>query len=165
MPSKYSVPGVYALVFPSGKFYVGSTAYLNRRKGEHFYALRRGKNPCSGVQGEFNASGELPSFEVLMKSRDKAEATQVEQWLLDGLHADGMCLNSASNSILTRLGANVTQETRQKLKTSRKCHRVVVNFTEYPSVKGAIREAKMDRRTIVRKIAAQAPGFYYKTNA
>lgn len=51
--------GVYKMIFPSGEYYLGSTADFPRRKAEHLARLVRGAHTNRRVQNAYNAHGTL----------------------------------------------------------------------------------------------------------
>lgn len=59
-------PGVYVIKSPSGKRYIGSSQNIARRWTVHKFRLRRGDNPCRGLQHAADKYGlENLKFEVL----------------------------------------------------------------------------------------------------
>lgn len=58
--------GVYVIKSPSGKLYIGSSQNITRRWAVHKFRLRRGDNPCRGLQHAANKYGlENLEFDVL----------------------------------------------------------------------------------------------------
>lgn len=78
--------GIYKISnLENGKFYVGSTNNLYRRKKEHFRLLKQGKSHCKILQRAFNKYGELNFvFEVLAYCPEEY-LFKLEQWFVDVL--------------------------------------------------------------------------------
>lgn len=71
----------------NGKFYIGSTTDLPRRKSQHLARLRAGKHHCTHLQNAWNRDGEISfSFEILEHCA-KAEREDLEQSYIDRLDA------------------------------------------------------------------------------
>ncbi len=57
--------GIYKLTFPSGKYYIGKSANLERRWAEHFEKMMKGAH-TRNLQNAFNAEG-YPKREILLE--------------------------------------------------------------------------------------------------
>lgn len=81
--------GVYKLVNTiTGKKYYGSSVNLMKRKGNHFFDLRRGQHSNVNLQADFNEFGEAAfKFEIIASSPkgtiSKEMLLKLEQALLD----------------------------------------------------------------------------------
>lgn len=78
--------GVYRIInTKNGKFYIGSSNNLSRRKREHFHTLRNGTNHSLILQKAFNKYGESNfKFEILARCPTKY-LFKIEQWFVDNL--------------------------------------------------------------------------------
>jgi group I intron endonuclease len=90
--------GIYRIVnLKNGKFYIGSTNNLYRRKKDHFTLLKKGKNHCKILQRAYDKYGELNFvFEVLAYC-PKEYLFKLEQWFVDNLKPQyNVCLLDVS---------------------------------------------------------------------
>ena len=89
-----ALPFVYRLKFPDGSAYYGSSnSNPNKRKSEHFSAMKRGQHWNTNVQQKFDIYG-LPTFEILMLLDTIEEAIENETHLTATAHNRGTeCLN------------------------------------------------------------------------
>jgi predicted GIY-YIG superfamily endonuclease len=87
-------PFVYRLVFKDGSVYYGSSnQHPNKRKANHFSAMKLGRHDSKNVQHTFNTYG-LPTFEILMLLDTIEEAIENETHLTATAHNRGTeCLN------------------------------------------------------------------------
>ena len=78
--------GIYRITnTTNGKFYIGSTKDLSRRKKEHFRLLEKNKSHCLILQRAYNKYGNLSFvFEVLAFCPVKY-LFKLEQWFVDNL--------------------------------------------------------------------------------
>lgn len=160
MPSADKRRGVYALFFPSGAFYVGSSGYLGERWFRHRTMMRAGTHRCPLVMGEYRAYGE-PEFHVLAVTETKEDAICIEQWLLDGVAKHELCLNSAMDARNSTAGTRQSDSTRAKILDRVKKSPVVAAGETFPSVIEASRKIGLSRSTIRKRISDGTPGFHY----
>jgi len=104
--------GIYAIRSPSGKFYIGSSVHVERRRRQHFNMLRAGKHHCLPLQHAFNKYGENSlTFDVLeVCTRDAL--LDKEQAFMNALGRAGMynvCPQAGNGS-----SAFVTPEGRRR---------------------------------------------------
>ena len=108
--------GIYKIVnLKNGKFYIGSTKHLYRRKKEHFRLLAQNKNHCKILQRAYNKYGELNfSFEILALCPQEY-LFKLEQWFVDILKpAYNSCLINVSVPIgLQGKGYTYTEEHKE----------------------------------------------------
>lgn len=80
------VSGVYQIVNNvNGKFYIGSSKHLSRRKKEHIRGLSRGKSECTILQRAVNKHG-IENFEFKILAYCPFEYQfKLEQWFVDTL--------------------------------------------------------------------------------
>ena len=72
---------VYKLIFEDGKYYVGRTSNLERRKNEHYRQLRNKRHPNNFVQSSYDKYGDY-KFEY-EECKSIEEAKEKEQYYLD----------------------------------------------------------------------------------
>lgn len=86
--------GVYVITcIPTGRFYVGSSENIAKRKHRHLRDLRRGKHHNDFLQRVFNKYGE-PAFAWKIKlTESKVEAVSLEQHYLFKHMFDPLCMN------------------------------------------------------------------------
>lgn len=107
-----SVSGIYKIVTPSDKIYVGSAVNFRRRRNCHRTRLNKGVHHCPGLQNAFNKYGpEALKFEVVeFVSRENLLAR--EQYYLDLLWPKLYnCARVAGSS----MGVKVTEAARKKI--------------------------------------------------
>lgn len=77
-------PGIYKLTnLLNGRFYIGSSKNLHKRKGEHFSSLKIGKHRNRLIQEDFDRDGvESFSFEIVLYC-DSTNLIFYEQKFLD----------------------------------------------------------------------------------
>lgn len=83
------VAGIYKIVNKvDGKFYIGSSVDLNKRKSTHKYELRSRRHHNEYLQNAFNKYGEENfSFEIVEVVEDKGMLIEREQHYIDTLRA------------------------------------------------------------------------------
>lgn len=128
--------GVYKITnLVTGKFYIGSSIDLKRRKDKHFSELKHNKHINPHLQSSANKHGiENFNFEILAFCA-KEDCVKLEQEFLDILKPDynickvaGSCLGRVvtEETILKRrkamLGRKATQETIEKLRKAHMGH-------------------------------------------
>lgn len=80
------IGGVYRIVAPDGRFYIGSSRYVKQRWTHHRGALRNGKHGSRKLQGVADTFGiEALSFELLACCLDVDALPDLEQMFLDEL--------------------------------------------------------------------------------
>lgn len=106
--------GAYLMEHPAtGKYYVGSSNDLVRRKSEHSIELRNGIHPCAGLQAAYAID---PTFKWTFWICETREfAYELEQQLLDQIFEKGIQLNTAPQAIHSGLGLKRSQEWRDKI--------------------------------------------------
>jgi len=106
--------GVYLLVhFVTGQVYVGSHGNLYHRPYQHHSLLVRGKHWNERFQEAFGIDNQiLPMFIV---TKDREEAYDLEQRLLDQFLPTGLLFNTAKNARLAMKDLEVSEETRARL--------------------------------------------------
>lgn len=77
--------GIYRIInIVNGKFYLGSSNDLRKRKREHIWALRKGAHINDYLQKAFNKYGEKNFiFEVLEYVNNESDLRKIEQYYLD----------------------------------------------------------------------------------
>lgn len=141
--------GIYKIVnLKSGKFYLGSTKNLKKRKREHFWALKKNEHNNPYLQNSFNKHGEKHfKFKIIEFVEDKEKLLSVEQRYLDKTDACNRNVGYNINEIAsggglygednpnygkpmseeqkrkiskTLMGHEVSKETRRKMSKNRK---------------------------------------------
>lgn len=101
----------------SGKIYVGSSKNIRKRKFTHEGHLRRRIHHCKAFQA---AHDESPDFEFLLIMTDSiVEALALEQELLNKYWDTGLLLNTSPSAYTTTLGAEFSDERREKMRNLR----------------------------------------------
>ncbi|MFA7709416.1 MAG: VOC family protein [archaeon] len=114
--------GIYKILnIVNGKQYVGSAVNLEKRKKEHFYALKKQKHINTYLQRSFDKYGEDNlKFEVIEYIEDKNNLIEKEQYWMDKLN----CVSPNGYNICptagNTLGVKCTEETKSKIKESSK---------------------------------------------
>lgn len=75
--------GIYKIISPSGKFYIGSSKNIERRIKEHWYDCRKQQHKNQALQRAFNKYGPLP-FVILLEC-EESELLYYEQKFIDDL--------------------------------------------------------------------------------
>ena len=111
--------GVYALVFPNGKFYIGSTVKSFRRRfRSHLRGLLKGSHCNPHMQNLFNVYGK-PKFQVLEKCKNPELVVIREQVWMDA-QDQKMLVNCGPAIPCPMFGRIASEETRKKLSESHK---------------------------------------------
>lgn len=135
MPYKDKVCGIYKITNKiDGKFYVGSSNNLEKRKREHFWSLRRNEHVNDYLQNAFNKYGEENFvFEVLEYVDNESDLLKVEQYYLDLLKpydrsiGYNLCEDARGGGLAGEKNPNyqkpMTEEQKRKISESLKGHR------------------------------------------
>lgn len=187
------VGGIYKITnATNGKFYIGSTNNLRKRKREHFGALRKGKHVNNHLQRSFNKHGEGNfKFEIIEIITDISTLLAVEQKYLDELKSYDMTigynicpitsggglkgelhyyygkhlLDSTKAKISQALmGHEVTEETRKKLSLAGKGKMTGEKHPMYGKVVSDERRAKQSE-TLKGRFAGSKNPFYGKKHS
>lgn len=76
--------GIYNIIGPNSKIYVGSASYLSKRKHNHFDMLRKNEHSNPKLQASYNKYGEETFiFNVIEIVEDKTKLIYYEQIWLD----------------------------------------------------------------------------------
>jgi group I intron endonuclease len=104
--------GIYVILSPSGKVYVGQSSQLKRRRYEHCRLLKKGEHTNSFLQNVFNKYREDMSYFVIEYLDDVDDLTEREQYWMDTFQSasKGMNLAPAAGS---SLGCIRTEEQRK----------------------------------------------------
>ncbi len=155
--------GIYALVFPRGETYIGSTARdFDLRESEHFYNLRRGKHGNAYLQRLFDKHG-FPEFRILEECDDSLEVTLREQYWMDQYQGSHLinCGPAIPNVMFGRklpprsdehsqkiskalIGKNLSKEHRQRISESLRGRSRPQSFSE--SVRGRKRSLEIRKK-------------------
>lgn len=88
--------GIYKLLCTtSGKFYIGSSQQLGRRKVYHFNRLRANKHPNSHLQNSYNLYGEQSFSYEIIKYCPISDLLREEQQLIDHYWDKKLLFNAA----------------------------------------------------------------------
>lgn len=112
-------PGVYQIYDQTiNKFYVGSTTNLKRRFRRHRNDLEMQRHDNKYLQNVYNARGENLIF-MFDETKDKEEALDKEQQLIDKFWKSGKLLNLAMDARKSGVGyipsAETVEKTRRRL--------------------------------------------------
>lgn len=107
--------GIYAIISPSGKLYVGSAVLFRKRWAVHQHKLRKGGHHCRALQRAYHKYGAELEYRVL-EICSKEELISREQFYIDS-YARDMLYNS-SYTAGSSLGVTRSAETRQKLRAA-----------------------------------------------
>lgn len=104
--------GVYKITSPTGKFYVGSSVDLLKRKNTHFSHLKNGKHHNINLQRAFKKYGvENLKFEIILYC-SKNNLLFYEQLILSNFKPRYNCAKVAGSPMANR---KHTYETKQKM--------------------------------------------------
>lgn len=88
--------GIYIILSPSNRCYIGSTNNFTRRNKKHFYELNLGKHHCDGLQAAWNKYGESLKF-IIIEHCAVEKLVEREQWWMDNHRSFwGRMYNSSS---------------------------------------------------------------------
>lgn len=112
-PAAADGPAAYILTHEStGMFYIGSSGNIKVRLAAHKNTLARGVHDSTTLQ-ELYAHDDEMSVEIL-KTRNKEEALNLEQQLLDEHYGQPFCINKAKDARVSGKGIYPTDEVREK---------------------------------------------------
>lgn len=154
---------------PTGKFYIGSSSRVRRRLYIHKHHLVNGRHSCKELQEVFV---DWVDIEIQAYYFDTpVEAAKFEEKLLDIYIGWRDCLNrvrtmeslidhSARSSRMREsgLGRRHSEESKQKMSES-SSKRVMIDGTEFPSVKAAAESLGIPRHTIHTRIRRKAKNY------
>lgn len=133
-PSIPAASGIYRITCTlTGRFYIGSAINLQTRQAQHLYALRNNQHHTQPLQNAFNKYGEDAfTFEVIELVLPMFQVEREQYWLdaLKPFGKRGFNINRTANKPafspetcerirLAKLGHSVSQETRDKLRTTK----------------------------------------------
>lgn len=102
-------------------YYIGSAESFARREWQHKYALRRNEHKNPRLQAAWNKYGaDMFVFEVIEIVAEGRTAFDIENTYLMKCVGQPDCYNINTDAYVPRLGVAHTEETKQKLKVSRK---------------------------------------------
>jgi group I intron endonuclease len=105
----------------NGKFYIGSAESFARREWQHKYALRRNEHKNPRLQAAWNKYGEeMFVFEVIEEIAPDRIAFDIENTYLHKVVGQEDCYNVNTDAVGMRTGIKLTDETKQRISTSRK---------------------------------------------
>lgn len=95
---KYCIPtnmtrGIYKLLSPCNRFYIGSTNNFKRRYREHFKKLISNKHENTFLQNHFNKTPVNWQFILVQNVDTEADLLIIEQSYLDNALKDSNCVN------------------------------------------------------------------------
>lgn len=104
--------GIYLIVAPNGRVYIGSSKNLIKRQKQHFYKLRNNKHHCQALQNAWNKYGELIKFVVIQYCQEIELIENEQNWINISDKIWGKRLFNGS-MIAGRIEMN--EETRKKM--------------------------------------------------
>lgn len=114
----------------SGEFYVGSTGHLVNRLKSHTSNLARNKHPNFGLQKIFNEKERSNLTVYIKETKDREEALDIEQLLLDRFKGTPKILNVAFDARRGGAGRPMTESNRAKLSVAVKGKKKPEGFSE-----------------------------------
>ncbi len=108
--------GIYQIqsIIKPEKIYIGSAKNIDRRRKEHFRALRRGGHDNPKLQSHYNMYGESDLIFSLLLGCDECDLLKVEQYFIDTYNPWFNICKNATNCI----GRVFSDETIDKMKKS-----------------------------------------------
>lgn len=118
------ISGVYKIInIINGKFYIGSSENLERRRREHFRELKSNRHANKKLQHSYNKYGKDNfKFEIIEYVKDVDSLFNIEQKWLDELRPYDKCVgyNIATNTTSGMKGRKHSEETKRKFSEMRK---------------------------------------------
>lgn len=108
--------GIYAIVSPSDKRYIGSAVNVRTRWNAHRHALRSGLHHSEALQRAYDKYGESLQFVRVLQCA-KADLLMYEQLVIDAYAREDL-LNT-SYIAASRAGTKHSVETREKMRKAR----------------------------------------------
>lgn len=89
--------GIYKIMLPGCRYYIGQSINLARRRREHWSDLQRNEHGNTALQNIYNKYG-FKDFEfVVLTECARDELNELEQLILDACADDPLCMNIARN--------------------------------------------------------------------
>jgi len=107
--------GIYAILGPGPRIYIGQSVDVDRRTIEHKKSLRKGKHQSAYLQNAFNCHGEASFHWITLAkvdAEDKDLITALEQEYMDKFRPILYNLAPAAGSLL---GFKHSEETKKKI--------------------------------------------------
>ena len=112
-----NISGIYAIICRnSGRYYVGSSNCIRRRKSKHFSDLIKNRHHNHYLQNIFNKYGKDSIFFIICEECPPQDLIKIEQRYLDEGKFDSFCVNYSFSADRT----SITEETRKKISLSLK---------------------------------------------
>lgn len=106
--------GIYRIVSPSGKFYVGSARSFKNRWAAHIAKLRKGTHHSKPLQRAFDKYGEESMLFEKIALCPVTDLIVIEQRFIDRLRPEYNCSPTAGSILGMKLGP-ISEETRRKI--------------------------------------------------
>lgn len=139
----------------NGRYYVGSTSRLQRRRSDHLSALRRGAHENPRVQREWDKHGPLV-FRPFACALGAGMLAGLEQQAIDEAVASGAALNINRDTVRHRLGIPMTDECKQRIAAQKRGKRLTpeqraeraARMAQYPNPMAGRKQSEETRRKI-----------------
>lgn len=163
----HSFPAVYILLLEEcGMYYIGSTSDLHSRITNHLSKLRRGKHDNGSFQKCYDAA-KNKSFRVkYIRAKDRKEAYEIEQLLLDKHMDSGLLFNRFTIAETNGHGGKWSEEAKLKQSDvgkrnveagklssawAARSRSVSIDGKSYPSIRAAARSLGMEPYTLTNR--------------
>jgi len=113
----YMDSGIYKIYcIPSGKFYIGSSQTISKRKLHHYNRLRANKHKNPHLQNSYNLYGESNILFEVLEHCDVSNLLEVEQSYIDKYKGTGVLFNVAEIAGASMRNKRHSAKTIQKMK-------------------------------------------------
>jgi group I intron endonuclease len=120
-------PGVYKILnLINGKFYIGSTNNLRKRRNKHIVDLRHHKHACHHLRYSFDKYGESAFKFICIEFCAESELKEKEQYWLDEFWDRDILYNTYKEAYAVRgvnhplYGTHRSEEVKEKIRQKRK---------------------------------------------
>lgn len=111
--------GIYKILCTtSGKFYIGSSQQLTRRKIYHFNRLRANKHPNPHLQNSYNLYGEQSFLYEVIKYCTVSDLLQEEQQIIDYYWEKKVLFNVAKIAGASFRNKRHSEKTKEKMRAN-----------------------------------------------
>mgnify|MGYP003342222685 FL=1 len=125
-------------------YYIGSAESFERRKWQHLYALRRQEHKNPRLQAAWNKYGaDMFVFEIIETVPEGRTAFDIENTYLMRCVGQPECYNINTDAVGMRTGLKMTEESKAKLRKSRKGKHAGAKHYRYGTTLSAEVKAKI----------------------
>jgi group I intron endonuclease len=145
--------GIYKITcLSSGKFYIGSSQELLRRRIHHYNRFRANKHGNPHLQNSYNLYGEQNIVFEVLEYCDVSKLLEVEQSYIDFYKGTGVLFNIAEVAGASMRNKRHSSATRQKMKKSSPKAWLGKNLSEEHKNKISEKRVKLVRERGLRKL-------------